>query len=67
MTQTTANKIAAGLSEALDVACGKDTGATMHAVQTTQRVLLLESYCEDNANCTDALPCRDCVGLAERL
>lgn len=32
--------------------------------QSTRRVLLLASYCgDDNLDCTDSVPCRDCLGM----
>lgn len=30
----------------------------------TRRVLLLASYCgDDDPNCTESVPCRDCLGM----
>jgi len=29
------------------------------------RIIILASYCgEDNKNCSDDLPCRDCLGMS---
>lgn len=34
--------------------------------ETTRRVLLLASYCgDDDPNCTESVPCRDCLGMCD--
>lgn len=33
--------------------------------KTTRRVLLLASYCDDDPNCTESVPCRDCLGMCD--
>ena len=46
---------------------GTPADASTKVGHETRRVLVLESYCDDEcrSDCSDALPCRDCIGLCD--